>query len=239
MNTRTTVRTLVLAIAAAALSGAAVVGLAQGTAFRATTVPVCVKANGQLRVLTGGAGTCDAGEQRSDWVVGGELTDITLGQGLTGTREGGAIQLAVSPALLERGRVFAGFNDGPVPLPRESGQTDIATLDLPAGHFAIFAKLTVVNNGFNDDQNARDRVICRLSALPDFDGAETLVEENGLFFREAMAGLTMQLVKSFSSPGSVTLSCYEDDSILDLYFANLKITAIEASSVSNVFLPGP
>ena len=239
MNTRTTVRTLVLSIAAAACFGAAVAALAQGTALRVASVPVCVKANGQLRVLMGGPATCDASEQRSDWVVGGEVTDITLGQGLTGTRDGGAIQLAVSPALLERGRVFAGFNDGPVPLPRESGQVDIATLDLPAGHFAIFAKLTVVNNWFNDDQNARDRVICRLSALPDFDGAETLVDENGLFIREAMAGLTMQLVKTFSSPGRVTLSCYEDDSLLDLYFTNLQITAMEASSVSNVFLSNP
>ena len=239
MNTRTTARTIVLSIAAAAFFGAAVAGLAQGTSLRGTSVPVCVKANGQLRVLMGGAATCDSSEQRSDWVVGGELTHITLGQGLTGTRDAGAIHLAVSPALLEKGRVFAGFNDGPVPLPRESVQTNIATLDIPAGHFAIFAKLTVVNNWFNDDQNARDRVICRLSALPDFDGAETLVEENGLFIREAMAGLTMQLVHTFSSPGSVALQCYEDDSILDLYFANLKITAIEAPSVSNVFLPGP
>lgn len=216
--------------------GVAVVGLAQSPAPGVTSVPICVKSNGQLRVLTGGA-TCDSSEQRTDWVVGGALTDITIGPGLTGTRDGGTLQLAVDPALVERGRVFSGFNDGPVPLPRESGQIEIATLDLPAGHFAVFAKLTVVNNGFNDDENARDRVICRLSALPDFDNAETLVEENGVFFREAMAGLTLQLVHSFSSPGQVTLSCYEDDSILDLYFTNLKITAIEASSISNVFLP--
>ena len=120
MNTRTRLRTLVLSIAAAAFFGAAVVGLAQGTSLR-TSVPVCVKANGQLRVLMGGAATCGPSEQRTDWVVGGGVTDIALGPGLTGTRDGGAVHLAVSPALLERGRVFAGFNDGPVPLPRESG----------------------------------------------------------------------------------------------------------------------
>ncbi|MGB2717772.1 MAG: hypothetical protein WBC51_26545 [Vicinamibacterales bacterium] len=239
MNTRAKVRRLVVSIVAAAFFGVALVGLAQSASPRVTSVPICLKPNGQLRVLMGGAGTCDSSEQQTEWVVSGEVTDITLGQGLTGRRDGGTIQLAVNPALLERGRVFSGFNDGPVPLPRESGQIDIATLELPAGYFAIFAKLTVVNNGFNDDENARDRVICKLNALPDFDNAETLVEENGVFFREAMAGLTMQLVHKFSSPGSVTLSCYEDDSIPDLYFTNLKITAIEASSVSNVFLPVP
>ena len=122
------------------------------------------------------------------WVVGGEVTDITPGEGLTASRQGGAVQLAVSPTLLQRGRIFSGFNDGPVPLPRESGQTDVATLDLPAGHFAILAKLMVINNRFDDDENGRDRVICRLHALPDFDGAETLVLENGFIFREAMAG---------------------------------------------------
>ena len=238
MSTCTTARTIVLSIAAAAFFGAAVAGLAQGTSLRGTSVPVCVKANGQLRVLMGGAATCDSSEQRTDWVVGGEVTDITLGQGLTGTRDGGAIQLAVSPSLLEKGRVFAGFNDGPVPLPRESGQTNIATLNLPAGHFAIFAKLTVVNYGLNDDSNASDRAVCQLNALPDFDHAETVVEEAGFIFSVA-TGLTMQLVHTFSSPGSVTLSCYEDDSILDLSFTDLKITAIEAPSVSNVFLPGP
>ena len=51
--------------------------------------------------------------------------------------------------------------------------------------------------------------------------------------------MTLQIVHDFSTPGSVTLSCYEDDSILDLYFSNLKITAIEASSISNVFLGTP
>jgi hypothetical protein len=50
-----------------------------------------------------------------------------------------------------------------------------------------------------------------------------------------MAGLTMQVVHDVSASGRVFLSCYEDDSA-DLYFANLEITALEASSISNVFL---
>jgi len=37
--------------------------------------------------------------------VGGAVTDITLGQGLIGRRDGGRFQLAVSPTHLERGRI--------------------------------------------------------------------------------------------------------------------------------------
>ena len=55
----------------------------------------------------------------------------------------------------------------------------------------------------------------------------------------AAARLTMQLVHHFSTPGSVTLSCHEQDSDPDLSFQDLKITAIEGSSVSNVFLAMP
>ena len=203
-------------------------------------MPVCVKANGQLRVLMGASTVCDTSEQRVNWVVGGEVTDITPGEGLTASRQGGAVQLAVSPTLLQKDRIFSGFNDGPVALPPESGQTDIATLDLPAGHFAIFAKLMVVNDRFDDDENGRDRVICKLHALPDFDGAETLVLENGFIFREAYGGADPasrsrlqhawqrdpELLRRRLQPGS----CVSRD---------LKITAIEASSISNVFLGTP
>jgi hypothetical protein len=55
----------------------------------------------------------------------------------------------------------------------------------------------------------------------------------------AAAGLTLQLVHRFSTPGSVTLGCYEQDADPDLSFQDLKITAIEAPSLSNVFLAIP
>ena len=239
MTTRTKARMLVLSIAAPALFGATVALVAQQAAPASTSVPVCVKANGQLRMQMSANMACDPSEQRVNWVVGGEVTDITPGEGLTASRQGGTVQLAVSPTLLQKDRIFSGFNDGPLALPPESGQTDIAKLDLPAGRFAIFAKLMVFNDRFDDDENGRDRVICKLHALPDFDGSETLVLENGFIFREAAVGMTLQIVRDFSTPGSVTLSCYEDDSSLDLYFSNLKITAIEASSISNVFLGTP
>ena len=120
-----------------------------------------------------------------------------------------------------------------------TGSAPMATsLSRISGDFAIFAKMTIVNNRFDDDESSRDRAVCRLNALPDFDEAEVQVPENGFVFKEASAGLTMQVVHHFSPGGRVVVSCYEDDSILDLYFMDLKITAIEASSLSNVFV-GP
>jgi hypothetical protein len=77
----------------------------------------------------------------------------------------------------------------------------------------------------------------------DFDQAELVLPEDVSTVIQhpynAAAGLTMQLVHHFSAPGSVTLSCYEQDSEPDLSFRDLKITAMEGSTISNVFLPVP
>ena len=202
-------------------------------------MPLCIKDNGQVRVLVGTGATCTASEQRTDWVVGGAVTDITPGRGLIGTREDGTFHLDVSPTLLERGRIFSGFNDGPVPMP--SGfPVEIARLDLPAGSFAVSAKLTVTNTF---GERFDDRVLCSLRAEADVDRAELVLPEDVNTVIQhpynAAAGLTMQLVHHFSTPGSVTLSCHEQDSDPDLSFQDLKITAIEGSSVSNVFLAMP
>jgi hypothetical protein len=230
---------LVLAIATPALLGATVVLVAQRASPSVTSVPVCIKGNGQVRVLIGAGATCATSEHRIDWVVGGAVTDITLGQGLIGRRDGGRFQLAVSPTLLERGRIFSGFNDGAVPMPT-GFPVEIARLDLPAGSFAISAKLTVTNTF---DERFDDRVLCALRAEADVDQAELVLPEDVNTVIQhpynAAAGLTMQLVHQFSTAGSVTLSCYEQDSDPDLSFQDLKITAIEGSSLSNVFLAVP
>ena len=148
-------------------------------------------------------------------------------------------RLAVSPTLLDRGRIFSGFNDGPAPLPI-GFPDEIARLELPAGNFAVSAKLTVTNTF---DERFDDRVLCSLRAEADVDQAELVLPEDVNTVIQhpynAAAGLTMQLVHRFSTPGSVTLSCYEQDSDPDLSFQDLKITAIEASSLSNVFLAIP
>jgi hypothetical protein len=228
---------LAVAIVAPALAVATVVLMGQGAST--LSVPVCVKTNGQVRVLTGANAMCDSSEQRTDWVIGGEVTNITLGQGLIGDRQGGTVQLAVDPALLQRGRIFSGFNDGPVALPAGLPNTEIARLELPAGDFAVFAKLTVTNT-FDNVDGADDRVLCRLAAGADFDDAELVLLEDVHALIEhpynAAAGLNLQLVHHFSAPGAVMLTCFEQDAASDLSFRDLKITALEAAGISNVFI---
>jgi hypothetical protein len=172
MNSRTGVRLLVLSIVTSALLSATGVIVAQRPSHSVTSLPVCIKSNGQVRLLIGAA-TCATSEHRSEWVVGGAVTDITLGQGLIGTRMGDTFQLALSPTLLERGRIFSGFNDGPVPLP--SGfPAEVARLDLPAGSFAVSAKLTVTNT---HEGRFDDRVLCALRAEADVDQADSFCQK--------------------------------------------------------------
>ena len=222
----------------------AVFGTALAVAQQAasTSVPVCIKPNGQVRVLIGPTAACDSSEQRTDWVIGGEITDIRLGQGLIGSRENGIVQLGIDPSLLQActgcrgGRIFSGFQDGPLALPT-GFPAEIARLHLPAGNFAITAKMTITNTL---DEGFDDRVQCMLSAEADFDQAELVLSEDVRTVIQhpynAAAGLTMQLVHHFGAPGSVALSCYEQDSQPDLSYRDLKIVAIEGSSISNVFL---
>jgi hypothetical protein len=230
MHSRAKTLKPVLSIAVTALLGATVVLVAQN-ASPVRSVPICVKSNGQLRVLVGANTTCDTSEQRMDWVVGGELTDITLGQGLIGSRQGGALQLAIDPALLQRGRIVSGFNDGPAEIP--DNLAPIATLDLPAGSYSIFAKLML------DNDSGRDRVGCRLSAETDFDEAGVVVEESVLPLVRYLDTLNLSVVHQFTNPGVVTLACEALDPDRSTRYRNLKIIAVEGSSISNVFLPVP
>jgi hypothetical protein len=229
MTTRT-VRTLVLAIVAPVVLGATVILVARQTSS-ATTVPVCIKSNGQVRVLIGANASCDSSEQRADWVVGGELTDITLGQGLTGSREGGTLQLAVAPSLLQRGRVFSGYNDGPGQITAD--MTTIAELNVPAGSYSIFAKLTADNDLSGVGPT---RIECRLSAGVDFDAAGVVVEEAVFPFVGYLDTLNLNLVHHFSVAGTVTLACHTFGFVQNARYSHLKIIAIDASSISNVFL---
>jgi hypothetical protein len=231
MNTHAKALKPVLSIAVTALLGATAVVVAQNATL-VSSVSVCVKSNGQLRVLTGANTTCDSSEQRTDWVVGDELANITLGQGLTGSREGGVLQLAIDPALLERGRIFSGFNDGPGEIPNDLAT--IATLNLPAGSYAIFAKLTL-DNTFS----GTDRIVCRLSAETDFDDAGLVVEDAVLPLIGYLDTLNLNVVHHFTDPGAVTLACATLDVDHSTRYRYLKITAVEGSSISNVFLAAP
>jgi hypothetical protein len=241
---------------------ATIVAVAQRESIPVTRVQLCVKDNGQLRMADNGA-SCDPSEQLTEWVVGGQVTEIRPGQGLVGTRDDGIVNLALDPSILQNctgcGRIFAGFNDGPGDIFGAFGdqivaQSGVAGLSLPAGHFAIFAKLTLRNQDSIDEDS--HPVKCLLRAGVDFDEARVVVEDeqdrndNGVPDRDGATSLVMNLmvVHHFSEPGGATLFCVDgtpanpvfgtsqDDG--DVKYEDLKLIAIEASSISNVFLGG-
>ena len=226
--------TVAIALAAAMYSTAA-------SSNPAATVAVCIKPNGQLRVVTP-TSPCVEPERQDQWTVGGP-SEVVAGAGLTGRSEGGIVTLDVEPGLIESansGRIVAGFDDGPNEIPdRELAR--IAELPLPAGNYAIFAKFSLSNpfeSGFTS-------VSCRLDAGGDFDRSSTVVEGLNIgevLENEGTSALTqsLEVVHRFSAPGSVVLSCADFKAVGDgeVLYEDLKLIAIRGSSLSNTFLGG-
>jgi hypothetical protein len=241
MIPRAASKPLVVAIAASLVFGTTFLALAQR--WSATVTRVCVKPNGLVRVVTDRNPACTAREQPLDWVVGGEVTDIAVGEGLVESRLEGRVELALDPSLLEActacrgGGVFAGFNDGPGTIPPQADET-LAELDLPAGSYAIFAKITLQNT---DDVPTFDtnEVRCRLAAEADFDEAASTIERAHTGLDDPADTLGLQVVHHFPVPGSVILTCNAVDLFDEVIYRDLKITAIEVSRISNVILDVP
>lgn len=261
IKTRGTSTKVVVTAMALLLLGTTIAAVTQQESPPVTRVRVCVKDNGQLRMVTGN-NTCDPSEQPMDWVVGGQLTEIRVVQGLTATREDGIVNLGLDPSIFQNctgcGRIFAGFNDGPDDIFGAFGDqivpaSAIASLALPAGKFAVFAKLTLRNVDSIDGRSHPVR--CKLMAQADFDEARVVVEDeqdrndNGVPDRDGATSLVMSLmvVHDFDEPGGATLFCVDGTTDPgsgtaaqdgDVKYEDLKIIAIEASSISNVFLGG-
>jgi hypothetical protein len=254
MSTPGVSRKLVLSTGALFLLGTTIVGVTRVENSPVTRVPICVKENGQLRMLTGNNAMCEPSERLLEWVVGGEVTDIQLGRGLVGNRNDGTVQLAIDPSIIDEctnrcgGKVFAGFNDGPGQLQYAltADLPTIAELDLPAGDYAIFAKLTVEAEPLFDQFSFQRPVICKLTAGSDFDQATVVLEKihnesSGEADGSYRLGLNLLVVHSFTAPGSVVLRAAFGGALAvtpQVQFRDLKIIAIQASDISNVFLGG-
>jgi hypothetical protein len=128
----------------------------------------------------------------------------------------------------------AGFKNGPGDVPSVPAVTDaaatIATLALPAGNYAIFAKLFVEDTANTTNEYV---VTCRLEAGTDVDESMTHV-----FFAPWRAALSLQVVHSFSSAGSAVVKCRDELPAPNTgtIYRQLKITAIEQASISNAAL---
>ena len=209
------------------------------------TVQVCIKPNGQLRAVTDANPTCSEPEKPADWTVNG-VKDVRPGPGLSGTSTNGVVDLQVDPGLIEAansGKIYAGFDDGPHPIPDGSldSLSAVAQLAVPAGSYAIFAKLNLI------DFSGREQyapVWCRLSAGGDFDEAAELIEglslDGGMPEGTYQDVLGLEVVHHFGSRSRILLSCADGFPPLGghVSYQDLKIIAVRSSGISNVFLGG-
>ena len=235
MRTYWTTTKVGLLLSALLLCGVTV-AVTQSTTTNVTRVPVCVKDNGQLRVLTANNSTCDPSEQLASWVVGGEVTDLQFGQGLIGSRDDGRIQLAIDPELVESCRscggakVFAAFNDGPADTPEGpfdpnhgSILPEIGALRVPTGKYLVHAKLWVRS------KNDREFVYCKLSAGSDFDWAEIIIRDRDA----AVISLTM-VHEVTEAEDQLTVGCSAASRGTE--WQDLKINALQVAHISNIFI---
>jgi hypothetical protein len=159
--------------------------------------------------------------------------------GLNGSSDGGIISLQVEPGLIESAnsaRIFAGFDDGP------SFVNGInKSLTLPAGAYAIVAKLTLTSGP--EDLSGSATLLCRLEAGADFDESRAFVPVQASDDETKLLGMPLEVVHRFATPGSPVFSCEAShpgcpELCFDFgpEFENLRIIAIRTSSVSNVFL---
>jgi hypothetical protein len=247
---RMTSTTLILITMGLLIMATSITALTQSTSISGTRVRLCVKDNGQLRMITGTA--CDPSERLTEWVIGGQVTEIQLGQGLIGNRENGTMSLALDPAIFQScigcGKIIAGFNDGPLVLqPFIVGEDipQIAKLDLPAGNYAIFAKLLVAAKQEEElPISVKEFAQCNLSAGNDFDNSSALLEVEDDRPIQVVTNdevvLTLEVVHRFSEAGEAVLRCSKGFGAgsTPMEVRNLKIIAMEGGSISNSFLGG-
>ena len=250
MKSRRIPTKLIVIASALLLFGTTIGAITQQESPQVTRVRICVKDNGQLRMITSNHSACGPSEQLMEWMVGGSITEIRLGQGLIGTREDGIVNLALDPSILQScagcGGIIAGFDDGPRDMPPFIFGEDlpqIAKLNLPAGNYAVFAKLVVSAKDFDGPPITRKELaLCKLTAGSDFDNSSALLEvEDDRPTIESVNDqvvLTLEVVHRFAEPGEAVLRCskgpFSGNAPMELH--NLKIIAIKASTISNGFL---
>lgn len=241
---------LIVTTLAVLLLATTLTALTQSASVPGTRVHLCVKDNGQLRLTT--TGTCDPSERLMEWIVGGQVTEIQLGQGLVGNRENGTMSLALDPLIFQScigcGKIIAGFNDGPFDLPQfpfgEEELPSIAKLELPAGNYAISAKLVIAAKQAEElPITIKESALCKLSAGNDFDRSSALLETEDDRPIEVSINdevvLSLQVVHRFAESGAAVLGCSKGvfAGSTPMEVRNLKIVAIEGASISNSFLP--
>jgi len=130
---------------------------------------------------------------------------------------------------------YSRFRDGPVFVPADVGvqnptKHQVATLDVTAGLYAIFAKGFVKTHG-----GGGSKVECLLSAGQDSDRDRLGVsrqDSDGDKVRTDEEAFALNVMHAFSSLGTISLKCSADSDDVD--FSSVKITAIRVKSYINL-----
>jgi hypothetical protein len=203
---------------------ALVVALAGGTAFAATQV--LPKNSVGSRQLKKGAVTpvklSKAAKSTLTGPVGPRGTTGAPGaKGETGAKGG------IGP--IGPSTVYAGFYDGGISFENDSwpAATTIVTLpELPAGAYAIQAKMVATSNSTADDLTE-----CILDAEGDTDSESDYLGLGG--GDTSFAPFSMQVVHTFTKPGEVTIECGHVRTGTPAGINNIKITAIRVGSIAS------
>ena len=124
---------------------------------------------------------------------------------------------------------FSVFKDQAI---KVNSATPVATLLVPDGQWAIFAKLNLDN-----DSPEVHTVNCKLSAGVDFDQNVARLGPSGLNNTD-MAALAFNVVHTFPGTSSeaknaITLLCSLDKTTANVAAGRIKITAIRVASITN------
>ena len=123
--------------------------------------------------------------------------------------------------------IFASFLDGPVDIP--TALTTIGSLSVPAGKYAVFAKVTVedIDPGFDTTSE------CQLDAGGTVDNGEAYAETPTGASTESGIVIALEVVHEFTgSGGTINLLCADNDTVDQA--KDIKIIAIRGPSLSNV-----
>jgi hypothetical protein len=112
---------------------------------------------------------------------------------------------------------------GPTSVPPSQTYTNVATLDVAAGSYVVFAKVDM-------QSDAQDSSRCRLSAESGFDESNRGLRANGT--GEAH---NLQLAHTFAAPGAIALSCRTSSgkwSATDTKILAIKVGSSQSSGVA-------
>lgn len=134
---------------------------------------------------------------------------------------------------------YSAFKDGPGDVP--TNLATIGSLKLPAGKYAIFAKLFVTQASGDGTKVSANQLTARLEAGGDFDTSVTLIgiAMNHPEFASNAESIALMVVHEFGAEGgnAVVKLDKKPNNTPHLSWSFLKITAIRVDALSNVPMP--